>query len=162
MVSNLKWDWRVLALLPALFFAGQALAGPRTTYPVQYLGGGLPMGQHRIRAALANDEVVFIERSRRIAVPLKDIVAISFGTEVRRRLGAAVLNVVPFMRLGETECHYVGVTWTDSTRGDRRTVEVLLQLDDGDYREFVSILERSTGRTAVDTRRVPTVVRYDL
>ena len=97
-----------IALLPAAALAEQA----GIAYPVTYAGGSLPLNHNKVRAAFGKDEVVFMQRGRRIAVPVKSITEISCGTEVRRRLGASVLDVVPLMHLGEIETYYIGVAWT--------------------------------------------------
>jgi hypothetical protein len=54
----------------------------------------------------------------------------------------------------------VAVTWTDSTRKTDR--EILLKLNHGEYRDFVAVLERLTGKKAANTNQTPTAVRYGL
>jgi hypothetical protein len=61
------------------------------------------------------------------------------------------------IRWGETEADYVGVTWTG---GQTPHADVLLRLSKGEYREFLTALERLTGIRAVDANQVPTAVRY--
>jgi hypothetical protein len=146
-----------IALLPAAALAEQA----GIAYPVTYAGGSLPLNHNKIRAALGRDEVVFMQHSRRIAVPLKSITEISCGTEVHRRLGASVLDVVPLMHLGEIETYYIGVAW-NGANGTASGAQVLLKLNHTEYREFLAALERLTGIKAVDTNRVPTAVHYNL
>jgi len=143
------------ALLPQALPAKKAVS----EYPATYAGGSLPLVRHRIYAALDADEVVFTQRGRRVAVPVKDITAISCGTEVRRRLGASVLDVVPLMHLGESQDRYVGVAWA-AAGGDAPRTQVLLKFNRGEYSSFLAALERATGIKAVDTNRVPTAVRY--
>lgn len=159
-----------MRLLPVLLllFSGLTLLPPNalakkgpTDYPATYAGGSLPLDHHRVRAALGKDAVVFMQGSRSVAVPLKNITEISYGTEVRRRLGASVLDVVPLMHLGESETRYIGVTWTRAS-GDIRQAQVLLQLNRNEYRELLAALEQLTGIKAVNTNQVPTVVRYEI
>jgi hypothetical protein len=133
----------------------------RATYPVIYEGGSLALRHNKIKARFEGDQVVLAQHGHRVAVPLRDITEISCGNEVHRRVGAAVLNTVPRLRLGEAEIHYVGVAWTDLGAKAPR-VEVLFRLNNGNYREFLASLERGTGKKAVDTSRVPTVVHYAL
>jgi len=133
-----------IALLPPA-----ALAKKAATYPATYAGGSLPLDHHKVRAALGQDEVIFMQRGRRIAVPVKNITEISCGTEVRRRL------------LGESADHYVGVAWT-APSGNAARAQVLLKLSRGEYRDFLAALEQATGIKAVDTNQVPTVVRYQI
>jgi hypothetical protein len=129
-------------------------------YPATYAGGSLPLDHNKVHAELGKDEVVFMQRGRRIAVPVKSITEISCGTEVRRRLGASVLGVVPLMHLGESEDRYIGVAWTAGVNSAR--AQVLLKLSRGEYRDFLAALEQATGIKAVDTNQVPTVVRYQI
>jgi hypothetical protein len=130
-------------------------------YPVQYQGGSLPFKQnHAVSAVLANTEIVFIQHGQRFVVPVPDISEVSCGTNVHRRFGAAVLRLVPLVDLDKVEDRYVAVTWTDSSRKADR--EILLKLNQGEYRNFVAVLERLTGKKAVNTNRTPTAVRYGL
>src|ERR1700690_447723 len=122
-----------ISLLPSAMLAGKA----ETAYPVTYAGGTLPLDHDKAQATLRKDEVVFMQHSRRIAVPLKNITEISCGTEVHRRLGASVLDVVPMMHLGETENHYIGVSWPGA--------QVLLKLNRTEYRQLLAALEQLTG-----------------
>jgi len=154
--------WPVFLLLSPTLIPPAALAKKAATdYPATYAGGGLPLNHDKVRAALGRDEVVFTQGSRRIAVPVKNITEISCGTEVRRRLGASVLDVVPLMHLGESETYYIGVAWTGVNGSTPRT-QVLLKLNRGEYRGFLATLEQVTGIKAVDTNQVPTVVHYEI
>jgi len=146
-----------IGLLPSSVFAKKAV----DAYPVTYAGGNLPLNHNKVRAAIGKDEVIFTQHGNRIAVPVKNITEISCGTEVHRRLGASVLDVVPLMHLGETEYHYIGVSWTDNAISTA-PVQVLLKLNRSEYREFLAALEQSTGIKAVNTNQVPTVVHYSI
>ncbi|HEY1205804.1 MAG: hypothetical protein ABSH46_12445 [Bryobacteraceae bacterium] len=143
--------------LPSAGLAGEAKTA-RNSYPVTYEGGNLPLGHKRVKASFGSDEVVLAQHRHRIAVPVRDITEISCGSQVHRRLGAAVLNALPRLHLGEAETHYVGVTWADRAT----TTAVLFRVNSGEYRQFLASLERTTGKKAVDTSQVPTAVRYSL
>ncbi len=145
------------SLLPPAALAKKAAID----YPATYAGGSLPLDRHKVHAELGKDEVIFMQRGRRIAVPVKNITEISCGTEVRRRLGASVLDVVPLMHLGESQDRYIGVAWT-AAGGNTVRAQALLKLSRGEYRDFLAALERATGIKAVDTNQVPTVVRYQI
>ena len=152
-----------LLALPVAGLAGEAKKA-RSTYPVTYEGGNLALNHNRINASLESDEVVLAQRRHRIAVPVRDIMEISCGSQLHRRLGAAVLNAIPLLHLGEAETYYIGVAWADGGRevsGAART-EVLLRVSGSDYREILASLERMTGKKAIDTTQVPTAVRYSL
>jgi hypothetical protein len=131
----------------------------RNAYPAMYEGGTLPLSHNKVKATLGGDAVIFEQGARRIAVPAKDIVRITCGNNIRRRFGAVVLDVVPLMRLGESETLYIGLTWTG---GSATKAEALFRLSRDDYQAFLAALERLTGMKAVDTHQVPTVVRYEL
>jgi len=137
------------------------MAKKAAAYPLTYAGGSLPLHQSKVRAALGKNEIVFMQHDRRIAVPVKNITEISCGTEVHRRLGASMLDVVPLMHLGETENHYIGVSWTGEN-GSTSRAQVLLKLSRAEYRDFLAALEQATGIKAVNTNQVPTVVHYQL
>ena len=144
-----------ITLLPHAALAKKAAA----EYPATYAGGSLPLDHHKVRATLGKDEVIFMQGGHRIAVPVKSITDISCGTQVRRRLGASVLDVVPLMHLGESADHYIAVAWTGA-RGNTARAQVLLKLSRVEYRDFLGALEQATGIKAVDTNQVPSVVRY--
>lgn len=144
-----------IALLPPAALAKKAAGA----YPLTYAGGSLPFDQSKVRAALGKDEVIFMQHGQRVTVPAKNITEISCGTEVHRRLGASVLDVVPLVHWGESENHYIGVAWTGANGGTARA-QVLLKLSRSEYREFLAALEQLTGIKAVNTNQVPTVVRY--
>ena len=137
-----------MAMLPSGALAKKAPA----EYPVTYAGGSLPLSHNKIRAALGQDEVVLIQHDRRISIPAKSITEISCGAEAHRHLMSLV-------HLGESQDYYIGVAW--SGQADAMPAQVLLKLSRGEYREFLSALERLTGIKAVDTNQVPTVVRYN-
>jgi hypothetical protein len=148
--------------LPATIQARDVRDG-HITYTMLYQGGTLSFSHSKVTASLSNDQVVLIQNKSRIAIPAGNIRQISCAREVRRRMGAAVLNAVPRVRLGEIESHYIGVTWTAASKGGTPVrLDAIFKLSKDDYYEVLPLLERMTGLTAVDTSRVPTVVRYEL
>lgn len=155
----------VLSFSMALLVSGAAFGGtkkPAASFPAQYIGGSVSWKQnHGVRAVVAGGEVVFVQHGRQLSVPVRSISQISCATDVRRRFGAAVLGRVPLMDLDKVQTHYVGLTWTDEARPGS-SHEVLFKLNASEYRDFVATLERLTGKQAVDTRKTPTVVHYDL
>lgn len=131
----------------------------RRTFSAKYEGGTAAFERDDLKAIVAADELLLVQNHRRVVVPLKNVTGISCGTESRRRLGAIVLDRVPRLRLGSVEAHYLGLTWVDASAGK---TEVVLKLPKDDYQEVLTVLERRTGRKAIDTVRVPTTVRYSL
>jgi hypothetical protein len=123
-----------IALPPSAALAKKAV----TDYPATYAGGSLPLSHHKVRAALAKDEIIFMQGNRRIAVPVKNITEISCG-----------------------RARYIGMAWSGAN-GNTERAEVLLKLNRGEYGEFLAALEQSTGIKAVNTNQVPTVVRYKI
>jgi hypothetical protein len=148
---------------PCAGFARESKNVATANYPATYEGGTLPFGHRKVKAMLGTDQVILVQHGRRIAVPASSITDIACATGVHRRLGAAVLDVVPYMHLGESENHYVGVTWTNSAATGATTpkVEVLFKLNKSEYTAFLSGLERLTGKKAVDTNQTLTAVHYD-
>jgi hypothetical protein len=150
----------VLGMFLAMAIPGAVLAA---NYPANYEGGTLPFGHSKVKATLSENEVILVQHGRRIAVPASSITDIAYATGVHRRLGASVLDVVPYMHLGESQNHYIGVSWTNDAATGARTpkAEVLFKLNKSEYSAFLSGLERLTGKKAVDTNRTLTAVRYD-
>src|ERR1035438_5382089 len=146
---------------PHAAVAGGSKASEATVYPVKYEGGSLRLDHRKVTATLRNEEVVLTAGRQRIAVPARCITEIAYGNEVRRRFGAAVLDVVPFLRLGESGTYYVGVSWVPDIPGATKS-EAVFRLTAAEHRDLLAALERLTGKKAVDTNQVPTVVRYGL
>jgi hypothetical protein len=162
--------WNVLLLfstsllLPNQGFSGSLKRGA-DAYVLTYEGGSLSLKQNNtVRAIVFENQVVFAQSGRRFAVPMQNITGISFSSHVHHRFGGAVLGLVPVAHLGNSEDNYVGVTWSQGTQAGGKTapVEVLFKLSGGEFRDFIAVLERLTGKKAVDTNKTPTVVRYDL
>jgi hypothetical protein len=146
-------------LSSAPVFAGSAKEHG-IAYPLQYEGGSLPLKQNAsVKAVAATGELVFVQHGQRFVVPATSISEIAHGIDVRRRFGATVLGLVPFLDLDRVEEYYISLTWSAEARSNRT---VLFKLNRGEYREFLVALERLTGKKAVDTKKTATTVRYDL
>jgi hypothetical protein len=157
---NILLSFSITFLFSTAAFGGTKKAA--NEYPAQYEGGSVPLKQnHSVKAVVAGNEIVFVQHGRRVSVPLQGISDISCATDVHRRFGAAVLGLVPLMDLDKVQTYYVGVTWTDKAQTGANH-EVLFKLSAGEYRDFVATLERLTGKQAVDTKKTPTSVHYDL
>jgi hypothetical protein len=124
----------IMKFLPAVLLFSMTLLPSVGAAKMLYAGGSLPLDQHKVRASLGHDELVFMQHNRRIAIPVKSITEISVGTSPRE--------------------HYIGVSTASA--------QVLLKLSGSQYREFLAALERSTGIKATNTTLVPTVVRYGI
>jgi hypothetical protein len=103
------------------------------TYPAKYEGGGLPLAQHRIKATLAGDKVIFTQGNQRFAVAVENIAQISCNTDSRRRFGAVLLAAVPLTRLDMVEEHFVGMTWNGDAGQDRKRAKVEVVLWTGTF-----------------------------
>lgn len=147
---------------PVAGVAGQSKSAVAANYPASYEGGTLPFDHSKVKATLGADEVILVQHGRRVAVPASSITEIACATDVHRRFGAAVLGVVPYMHLGASESHYIGVSWQDAAATGTKApkVEVLFKLNKTEYSAFLSGLERLTGKKAVDTHQTLTTVRY--
>jgi hypothetical protein len=134
------------------------------TAPVKYEGGTLALSQGKLKVTVSESEVLFFHGNRRVSVPLKNITAISCSTEFHRRFGAPVLGVVPRMHLNTAQEYFIGLTWTEDARdnGQAHKTEAILRLSSGEYQDLLAALERLTGKKAVNTHEVPTVVQYGI
>lgn len=161
----MKYGLALLGLSSLLFFPDPAVARTNVAaLPMTYEGGTLPLDQGKTRVTISENKVVFSQGDRKLAVPVEDITTISCNTDVRRRFGASVLGAVPKLHLDTAETHYVGLTLTgDSHEGQPPVrIEGIFRLSGSEYGDFLATLERLTGKKAVDTNRVPSVVRYGL
>lgn len=155
--------WPVFLCLSLMLLPVEAAGRKKTgfTVPVKYEGGTLPLNQGKTRATISADEVILSHRNQAFSIPIQNITRISCSTQVRRRSGATVLGVVPRLHLDRTERHYVGLTF-EADRQQTSAVEAVLKMNGGRYRDFLTTLERLTGRKAVNTNKMPTVVQYGL
>lgn len=140
----------LLCILPALLSANPAPSATVPSFHMKYAGGTLPLDQGKTHVTIAADKVVFKQGHHALAIPLQNITMISCNTDVHRRLRALV-----------AEDYYVGLTWTGDSEPASRA-EGVFKVSSSDYDDFLATLERLTGQKAVDTHRVPTVVRYGL
>jgi hypothetical protein len=131
------------------------------TVPVKYEGGTLSLSRGKLTATITEDELVFTRGNQKLSVSLTNIRAVTCGIEVRRRSGATVLGVVPRLHLDTAEEHYVGLT-LEAGGQMNSGIEAVLKMNGGQYRDFLTTLERLTGRRAVNTGEIPTVVQYGL
>ena len=157
---------RLLISISIVFLLSNAVSAgtrrPATAFPAHYEGGSAALKQnHTVKAVVAGDALVFVQHGRRISVPVQSIDQISCATDVRRRFGATVLGLVPLVDLDKVETHYVALAWRDNSEPGANH-EMVFKLSAGDSRDFVSTLERLTGKRAVDTKETPSVVRYGL
>ena len=152
-----------MALLLCVPCPGRETKPSGTAYPLKYAGGTLPLkANDAVKAVVVDGQIILVQHGQWFVLPVQNITEIACGTDVRRRFGAALLGFVPLVDLDKAEDHYVGVTWTENTRGSSgRTKEVLFKLSRANYRPFLDRLEHATGMKAVETARTPTVVRYD-
>jgi hypothetical protein len=119
------------------------------------------MNPGRIRATVAEDQVVILHGSKKLTIPLKNITAITCNTDVRRRFGASVLGIVPLMHLDKAETHYVGLSWNGDSEKTPKA-EMVLRMTNAEFRDFLAVMERLAGIKAVNADKVPTVVRYEI
>jgi hypothetical protein len=150
-------------LMVCLAAGNSAFAAPAHkagfTILAKYEGGTVPMSAGKIKATVAEDQVIFQHGAHRLVIPMQNITAVTCNTDVRRRFGASVLAMVPRMHLDKAESYYIGLTWTAEKSSK---AEMVLRLTGSEYRDFLAVIERLAGIKAVNPDRVPTVVRYEL
>ena len=158
--------WAALLCILLTLLSANATAAKAHGFmlPMKYEGGTLPLGQSKTYATVSEKKVVFTQGNRKLAIPLQNITAIWCNTSVRRRFGAPVLGVVPRLHLDTAEAYYIGLTWTGDHHDDAPAARIdgVFKLRAGEYYNFLTTLERLTGKKAVDTHRVPAIVRYGL
>jgi hypothetical protein len=150
----------LIIVSPVTGLARESKNAAAAAYPASYEGGTLPFDHSKVKATLGADQVILVQHGHRIAVPASSITEIACATDAHRRFGAAVLGALPYMHLGESENHYIGVAWTNDIGSHPPKVEVLFKLNKSEYAAFLSGLERMTGKKAIDTNRTRTAVRY--
>lgn len=155
---------RWFALLCSFFILLSANATTQTSLPMRYEGGTLPLGQGKTEATVSENRLVFTQGHRKLAIPLQNITGIACNRDVRRRFAASVLGVVPGLHLDTSEIYYVGLTWVSNPREGQPAMkwEGVFKLSGSEYSTFLATLERLTGKKALDTGRVPAVVRYGI
>jgi hypothetical protein len=128
-----------------------------TKIDMKYEGGSLDLNQHNdVDVYIANDKITVLQGNKMFEVPTSSITEISYGSDVHRRVGAAIgVGVLTFgigamMLLVKTKKHYVGTTWKD---GDKKGGTVF-KVGKGEYRGFLTALEGVTGLKAVNADTV--------
>ena len=153
--------WSALVCSAMLLSTGTGFAAEMTgtgvKFPALYEGGSLRLDQGRIKAAIGENELVFLRGNQKLAIPLQSITAVTYGSDHHR----SVLCFVPFLDLDKE--HYVGLTWSGTVPdGGQVSNEAVLRFREGRYRHFVEALERLTGIKAVNADKLPALVRYGL
>jgi hypothetical protein len=139
----------ICSLLLALPWARTGFAKPKNagaTYSLKYVGGSLPLSHHKkLRATVAEDSVVLRQGHRRVAVPAASITEITQAGETGANAGL-----------------YVALEWAGNAPagGQARRVEAVFETGSLERSAFLTALQRVTGKRAVNTDAVPTVVRY--
>ena len=128
------------------------ITGTAIRFEVQYEGGSLPLTQGKIRAAIAGNDLLFLHGGTKLAIPLRSITRITYGTDHHK----SMLCYVPFLELDKS--YHVGLTWTGDSR--EASNEAVLKLKEGNHRRFVATLEELTGISAVNSDKAPAIVRF--
>lgn len=160
-VNRLVFSITVFLMASSTAFA--ATRDPGDSYALRYEGGNAELKQHRtVKVTVTRDEVVFVQHGKQVAVPVGDISGISCATNTHRRAGAAVLGRIPLVELDKRQTRYVGITLADGgvPGANRSSGELVFRMNRGEYRSFLTSLQRLTGKQAVDTGKTPSVVRY--
>jgi hypothetical protein len=132
---------------------------PGTKFEMKYEGGSLKLEQHdKLDIYVATDFITIDQGKGQIKVPVSAITEISYGSDVHRRVGAAVgvamvtFGIGAMLLLVKTKKHYIGFTWDDK-KTDKGGV--VMKVGKGDYRGFQAALEGVTGLKSVDTDTAP-------
>src|ERR1051325_4223975 len=96
----------MISLATGVGFGGQPHGG--AVHSLKYEGGTLALKQDNgVKAIFGNNELILLQGAQQVSVPAEKITGIASSSVTHRRFGAAVLGVVPVVRLGSTEKHYV-------------------------------------------------------
>jgi hypothetical protein len=132
---------------------------PGTKFEMKYEGGSLKLEQHdKLDIYVATDFITIDQGKSQVKVPVSAITEVSYGSDVHRRVGAAVgvamvtFGIGAMLLLVKTKKHYIGFTWDDK-KTDKGGV--VMKVGKGDYRGFQAALEGVTGLKAVDTDTAP-------
>lgn len=141
-----------------------AVAQPKDTpqgvpFGMKYEGGSLPLNQHdKLVATLGNNAVMLTQSQQHFDIPYSSITEISYGSDVHRRVGAAIglgvltLGLGAMLLLAKTKKHYVGMTWLDNSADEaHRKGGIVFKVGKGDYRGFLAALEGKAGMKAVNS-----------
>jgi hypothetical protein len=137
-------------VIPTAVFAGDS------GYNVKYDGGSIPevKAGNDVKLYIEANQVRFVkDKKDLVAIPASTVTEISYGQDVRRRVGAAIgigvftLGLGALMALTKSKKHFVGLTWAN---GDQKG-GLAMQCDKNEYRGILTGLEGITGKKAVDT-----------
>ena len=156
---------KVVSVFLCLVISAMAATTPTSgvSFPMKYEGGSLPLDQHnKLKTTITSTDVLFDQGKQHFVVPMKSITEVSYGSDVHRRVGAAIglavvsLGVGALMLLAKTKKHYVGMTWLDPATADKPESKggIVFKVGKGDYRGFMTALEGKTGLKAVNADAV--------
>ena len=125
---------------------------------VKYTGGSLPIGKVGDDFSLSIDssQLRLARKEGAVTIPSNAVTEISYGQEVHRRIGTAVLASALTLGLGaivafsKSKKHYIGIVWDD--HGNKGGMA--MQVDKNDFRGILAGLEGVTGKKAVDTDNI--------
>lgn len=133
-----------------------AVFGKDNAYTVKYDGGSFSevKSGSDMKLYIDSDKVRFVRDGKEIiAVPANAITEISYGQDVHRRVGTAVLVGVFTLGLGaltalsKSKKHFVGLTWADGVKKGG----LAMQCDKSEYRGILAAIEGISGKKAVDS-----------
>jgi hypothetical protein len=140
-----------IALQTAMF-----AADAQTGYNITYDGGSLATvkGGSGLKLYVNSSTIRFMrDKSEVVAIPAAAITEVSYGQDVHRRVGTAVLVGVFSLGIGaltvfsKSKKHFVGLTWAN---GDQKG-GLAMQCDKNDYRGILAALEGVSGKKAVNS-----------
>jgi hypothetical protein len=138
------------------FFAPVSILAGDNAYKVTYDGGSIAdtKAGTGLKMFIDRDQVRLLNgKSEIVSIPATAITEISYGQDVHRRVGTAVvvgvftLGVGALTALSKSKKHFVGLTWVN---GDQKG-GFAMQCDKNEYRGILAGLEGISGKKAVDS-----------
>ena len=142
---------QIVALLLCVVIPAVGFASTETGYKVRYDGGSIQSlkSGDDVHVLLEQKQIRLVKNKKDVAVvPASAITEVSYGQDVRRRVGAAIgIGVVTFglgalMALAKSKKHFIGLTWDDA--GNKGGFA--FQADKHEYRGLMAGLEGLSGK----------------
>jgi hypothetical protein len=147
---------RSMVVAALCFFAPVSILAGDNAYKVTYDGGSIAdtKAGTGLKMFIDRDQVRLLNgKSEIVSIPATAITEISYGQDVHRRVGTAVvvgvftLGVGALTALSKSKKHFVGLTWVN---GDQKG-GFAMQCDKNEYRGILAGLEGISGKKAVDS-----------
>lgn len=147
----------LLAKALVLCVVSQGLDAQDASIPMKYEGGSLTFAPHAGLHVAVGNAITIKQGRQAYSIAPGAITEVSYGSDVHRRVGAAIGTALFSFGLGamlllvKTKKHYVGILWDGvDMQGARVRGGSVFKVGKGHYRGFIAALEGLTGMKAVN------------